>query len=336
MSSSPPRLSKPASPVLDMRLLNISPPRDLLPPPKAGAVSQAIRDARHLDFTTVKYDPFDAKDIALIGKQVHRSMILDPLAIVYVINLLTIVGSNIRGTSTSSIITNMHAVVGNDMDDCMIDEITKAAGEYTNSDDDDRNPKLVALTFNMVHTYIAKELLEVAGNNANDNRRNIIECWDIDMAVFTNPSLRGMFKHLVPPVCIVVGTTLPAPTKSKLLQVGATNMNVFTKAMIANDIQSYIPGVQVSPRAVDALYNAVLHIVRHFLQSDASHFATWLKTLPIEFVDTNLVLVCYRKLLGIIVAEICKVYSGMDLTYNVVVYAITNNTFYDLGVYLQK
>ncbi|CAH6418569.1 Hypothetical protein POVN_LOCUS287 [uncultured virus] len=107
-----------------------------------------------------------------------------------------------------------------------------------------------------------------------------------------------------------------------------------TEGQVREDLQRAFPKLPME-EGVDVVCRLVVVYILGIFQGRGDELLeAWLDSLPIKDESSDLEMQCYRKVMGLIVAGIRVQPATELLSYNLVVYAVLQNPYYDLTSYL--
>ncbi|CAH6418568.1 Hypothetical protein POVN_LOCUS286 [uncultured virus] len=148
-----------------------------------------------------------------------------------------------------------------------------------------------------------------------------ITSFDVSRGLAEHIGFANLFKDALPPPPLC-GITSPEDN------------DTITLAMVEKDLRGAFPKVRFEKGAVESCHQSVVHLINLFEYKEDA-FKAWLDSLPIKDESPDLKVQCYRKVMGLIIGGIQAQPAFESLSYNLVVYAILQNPYYDLSAYLR-
>lgn len=274
-------------------------------------------------------DPFSDHGIRTVLKQVHPDTGTGGTTVPYIQNLLRLVEQRMDAVA-GTLEEKIQTVIGGELARHASVEIRRFLHRFENQ----LSPADVEKGATWaVYEYLAAEILELAGNATRDRKRVRMHTWHVNLAIYKDAELRKLFLDVLPPAPLIDTLTPNIGLEGYKKRTGSV-YKPLTKKRLNDDLAAALGNRDIQHEVYEMAHSTVYYLLVLFGQTSDEQFAAWLDSLPNKDATDNLNERGYRLILGLIVAGLLHFAPTGTVTYEHLVYAVTQNPYYDLVPYL--
>lgn len=277
------------------------------------------------------FDVITEETIADLAHSLYPSHQFIPLTIKYIRNLLIVVSSKISdpiGTNIPRMIVKCRSAFSGNLGSAILEVIHAAMRE---------NPVAARDVSRIAHDriimYIARLLIRTTTNESPDVKTT---CLSIDRSIYNDTDLAKIFSAVVPPRCLVLGTSIAVPDEQAFMEAGwEEGFDESFNEEISFMMGRY--GITPDEEFLIPVRNCITHMTYLMLNAPRDTFTAWLDSISIASHATSRpIATCRSKLIAVILKEVNRIRGNSTVvTYNTAVHGILFNHHCDLAPYLQ-
>ncbi|CAH6418770.1 Hypothetical protein POVN_LOCUS491 [uncultured virus] len=249
----------------------------------------------------------------------YQRLPIDETAITYLINLLTFVKQRIGSVADAK---ELVAALKRELPDgvatmLILDVVVP------------HHKEKIEVVVRAVYAALLDEMLEACDRETHLSEGSIITCLGVNMALRIHSDSSILFADVLPPDALCnIRPYLPD-------RINKMRRPHYKYADTEATLKAAFPGRTVTGEAGIVSVSVVNYLQLLFAGTTLEKYEAWLDSLPGTLTDTNSDVVLYEKVMAVIVAGLKHWAPTGPLTYNHLVYAITQNPIHDLTPYLR-